>query len=98
MIYRVSSFTHLSHGWSVSGVNSQDIGGKCVRSVGNGLPAALPHASPRLEILVATYWCFGVTPRAGYPRGRYPGKALVLEIQGVKVQVGGVLVAVGNED
>ena len=56
--------------------------------VDNGLPAALPHASPRLKILMAPNWCCGVTPQAGYPGGRYPGKTLVLEKLGVKVQGG----------
>ena len=54
--------------------------------VDNGLPTALPHASPRLKIPMAPHWCCRVTPRAGYPGGRYPGKALDLEKLGVKVQ------------
>ena len=44
---------------------------------GNDLPAALPHASPRLKILMAPHW---------YSGRRYPGKALVLDKLGVKVQ------------
>ena len=70
--------------------------------VGNGLPAALPHASPRLKILMAPHWCCRLTPREGYPGDRYPRKTLVPEIPGVKVQ--GVLVRsetkieVRNED
>ena len=55
--------------------------------VGNGLPSALPHASPRLKILMATHWCCRVThTRAGYPWGRYPGNTLVLETLAVKEQ------------
>ena len=54
--------------------------------VDNGLPGALPHASPRLKIPMAYHWCCRVTPRAGYPGGRYHGKTLVLEKLGVKVQ------------
>ena len=34
--------------------------------VDNGLPAALPHASPRLKIPMAPHWCCRVT-------GRVPG-------------------------
>ena len=64
--------------------------------VDNGLPAALPHASPRLKIPMAPHWCCRATPRAGYPGGRYPGKTLVLEKLGVKVQGG--LGEVQNED
>ena len=30
--------------------------------VGNGLPAALPHPSSRLKILMAFHWCCRVTP------------------------------------
>ena len=69
---------------------------------GNGLPTALPYVSPRLKILMAPHWCCRVTSRAGYPGGRYPGKTLVFEKLGVKVQ--GVLVKskmkieVRNED
>ena len=55
--------------------------------VGNGLPKALPHASPRLKILMAPNWCCRFTPGQG-SRGRYPGKTLVLEIPLVKVQEG----------
>ena len=72
--------------------------------VDNGLPAALPYASPRLKILMAPHWCCRVSPQAGYPGGRYPGKTLVLEKLEVKVQGGGVLVKskmkieVRNED
>ena len=72
--------------------------------VDNGLPAELPHASPRLKIPMALHWCCRVTPRAGYPVGRYPGKTLVLEKLGVKLQGGRVLVKskmkieVRNED
>ena len=57
--------------------------------VGNDLLAALPHASPRLKILMAPHWCCRATPRAGYSGRRYPGKTLVLEKLGVKVQGGG---------
>ena len=70
--------------------------------VDNGLPAALPHASPRLKIPMAHHWCCRVTPRAGYPWCQYPGKTLVPEKLGVKGQ--GVLVMskmkieVRNED
>ena len=64
--------------------------------VDNGLPAALPHASPRLKIPMGPHWCCRATPRAGYPGGRYPGKTLVLEKLGVKVQGG--LGEVQNED
>ena len=56
--------------------------------VDNGLPAAIPHASPRLKIPMAPDWCCRVIPRAGYPGGRYPGKTLVLEKLGVKMQEG----------
>ena len=52
--------------------------------VGNDLPAALPHASPRLKILMAPHWCCRLTPRAGYPGARYPGKTFVLKKSGVK--------------
>ena len=31
------------------------MGGKCVVGVGNGIPAALPHAGPRLKVLMAPY-------------------------------------------
>ena len=58
--------------------------------VGNDLLAALPHASTRLKILMAPHWCCRATPRAGYSGRRFPGKTLVLEKFGVKVQ--GVLV------
>ena len=64
--------------------------------VGNDLPAALPNASPRLKILMVPHWCCRVTPREGYPGCRYPGKYLVLEKLGVKVQGG--LGEVQNED
>ena len=64
----------------------QDV--KVFEGVGNDLPAALPLASPKLKILMAPHWCCRVTPRAGYPRCRYPGKTLVLEKLGVKVQGG----------
>ena len=62
------------------------------RSVGNDLPAPLPHASPRLKIPMAAYWYGRVTPPSPgrVPGGQYPGKTLVLEKLGVKVQ--GVLV------
>ena len=62
----------------------------------NGLPAALPHASPRLKIPMAPHWCCRVNPRAGYPGSRYLGKTLVLEKLGIKVQGG--LGEVQNED
>ena len=64
--------------------------------VDNGLPAALPHASPRLKIPMAPHWCCRVTPRARYPGGRSPEKSLVLEKLGVKVQRG--IGEVQNED
>ena len=51
----------------------------------NDIPAAKPHASPRLKILMAHHWCCRVTPRT-----------LVLEKSGVKVQEG--LCEVQNEN
>ena len=56
--------------------------------VGYGLPTALPHASPRLKLLMAPHWCCRVNPppSTGYPGGRYPGKTRVLEKSGVKLQ------------
>ena len=60
---------------------------------GNGLPAALPHASPRLKILMAPHCCCRVTSRAGYPGVGILGK---FEKLGVKVQ--GELDEVQNED
>ena len=66
--------------------------------VDNGLPAALPHASPRLKIPMAPkgtrFQDSDGTP--GYPGGRYPEKTLVLEKLGVKVQGG--IGEVQNED
>ena len=59
--------------------------------VGNDLPTVLPHATPRLKSLMAPHWCCRVTPRTGFPGGRgcrYPGKTLLLEKLGVKVQGG----------
>ena len=51
--------------------------------LGNDLSAALPHASPRLKILMVLHWCCRVTPPPGqgllWGGGRYPGKTLVLE-------------------
>ena len=67
----------------------------CV-GVGNGLPAALLQASPRLKILMAPHWCCRVTPRAGNLGCRYPKKTLVLEKSEVKVHGG--LGEVQNED
>ena len=45
--------------------------------VGNDLLAALPHACPRLKILMALHWCCRVTPppRAGYPGVGIPGNS-----------------------
>ena len=53
--------------------------------VGLDLPAAKPHASPRIKILMAHHWCCRVTLRT-----------LVLEKSGVKAQGG--LCEVQNED
>ena len=66
--------------------------------VGNNLPAAPPHASPRLKILMARHWCCRVTPPqpGRVPWGRYPWKTLVLAKSGVKVQRS--LGEVQNED
>ena len=64
--------------------------------VDSDLPAALPHASPRLKILMAHHRCCRVTPWEGFPEGRYPGKTLVLEKLEVKVQR--CLGEVQNED
>ena len=64
---------------------------KCVCRRGNGLPAALLYASPRLKISMALFWFCRRAPGDGYPR-----KNLVLEKLGVKVQGG--LGEVRNED
>ena len=56
--------------------------------VGNDFPAALPHASPRLKILMVPHCYCRVTPRAGYSGNQYHGKTLVLLKLGVKVQRG----------
>ena len=69
--------------------------------VGNDLPAALPHASPRLKILMAPHWCCRVTLPGQCLLGgwvRYPGKTLVLEKLGGGVKVQGGLGEVQNED
>ena len=41
---------------------SRSRGVKLFTGVSNGLLAALPHASPRRKILIATHWCCRVTP------------------------------------
>ena len=64
--------------------------------VGNDLPAALPHASPRLKILMSPHWCCRVTPGQDTRGGRYPWKTLFFEKLGV--QMHGVLGEVQNED
>ena len=69
--------------------------------LGNDLSAALPHASPRLKILMVLHWCCRVTP----PPGRVYwgvggvgilGKLLFSRNWGVKMQRG--LGEVQNED
>ena len=55
--------------------------------VANDLPAALPHANPRLKIFMAPHWRCRVTPPPLPPgRGLYPRKTLVLEKLRIKVQ------------
>ena len=46
--------------------------------LGNALPAALPHARPRLKILMALHWFCRVTLLGRVSGGGYPGKTLVL--------------------
>ena len=64
--------------------------------VDNGLPAALPHASPRLKIPMAPIGVVEWPPGQGTWGVGNLGKTLVLEKLGVKVQGG--LGEVQNED
>ena len=70
--------------------------------VGNDLPAALPHAIPRLKIQMAPRWCCRVTPTPTPPRAGTLGVGILGEVMyeklGVKVQGVFVMIKVRNED
>ena len=51
--------------------------------VGNRFPAALPHASPRFKILMATHWCCRVSPSSRVAGGK------VSRINSCSLEIGG---------
>ena len=63
----------------------------------NGLPAALPHASPRLKIPMAPHWCCRVTPPGRVPGGSVSWENSCYREIGGK-SAGGGLGEVQNED
>ena len=72
--------------------------------VNNGLPAALPHASPRLKIPMAPHWCCRVAPPGRVPGGSVSWENSCSREIGSKIAGGGVLlkskmkIEVRNED